>query len=240
MKVNSKFLKNGLLVTSVVMYFYLAFVGRNQYLFSMGYFRCLGMMLLTCLFIFMYGLIDNKEETYKKNINTYIVLYVIMLFSFTFIIGRTRIEFHTNLHIGNLKLFNTIIAQFERGSFFSILKNVIGNSIMLIPFSFLLMIKDKKYNNLFKQFVILFPFVLGIELFQAFTHTGVFDVDDIFLNYGFTVLFTFLITRFSIIDKIRKLFYTDFELSEKPKKKLFYLSIVIFCLYSGLIVLKVI
>lgn len=240
MKVNSKFLKNGLLITSVVMYFYLVFVGRSQYLFSMGYFRCLVMMILTCLFVFMYGLIDNKEETYKKNINTYIILYVIMLFSFTFFIGRTKIEFHTNLHIGNLRLFSTIIAQFERGSFFSIIKNIIGNSVMLIPFSFLLMIKDKKYNNVFKQFVILFPFILGIELFQGFTHTGVFDVDDIFLNYGFTLLFTFLITRFSIIDKIRKLFYTDFKLNELVKKIMFYLACIIFVLYLGLIVLKVI
>lgn len=240
MKINSKALKNGLLIISLVMYCCLIFVIDNNCHYTMIYLKGLGMMLLTCLFIFMYGLIENKEKVYKRNINTYIVLYVIMLLSFTFFVGRAKMRFYTWWYTGNYELFSTIIAQFKRGSFLSILINIIGNSIMLIPFSFLLMLKDKKYNNIFKQFVILFPFVLGIELVQAFTHTGVFDVDDVFLNYGFTVLFTFLITRFSIIDKIRKLFYTDFELSEKLKKKLFYLSIVIFCLYSGLIVLKVI
>lgn len=240
MKISIRTIKNLFLIISLLMYYCLIFVIDNNYNFSMIYLKGLGMMLLTSLFVFMYGLVDNEEKIYKKNVNTYIILYLIMLLSFTFFVGRAKFKFHNRWRVGNYELFKTIIAQFERGSFFSILINIIGNSIMLIPFSFLLMIKDKKYNNVFRQFVILFPFVLGIELVQAFSHTGIFDVDDIFLNYGFTVLFTFLITRFSIIDKIRKLFYTDFKLNERVKKILFYISIIVFCVYLGLIVLKVI
>ena len=41
------------------------------------------------------------------------------------------------------------------------------------------------------------------------------------------VVFTFLITRFKIIDKIRKLFYTDFKLKLRHKKVLFYISLTV-------------
>lgn len=69
---------------------------------------------------------------------------------------------------------------------------------MIIPFSFLLMIKDEKYNNILRQTLITLPTILIIEFLQAFTHTGTFDIDDILLNYIGTLLFTFIITRFSI------------------------------------------
>ena len=64
-------------------------------------------------------------------------------------------------------------------------------------------------------------------MLQAFTHTGSFDIDDIILNYMGVVVFTFLITRFKIIDKIRKLFYTDFKLKLRHKKVLFYISLTV-------------
>ena len=44
------------------------------------------------------------------------------------------------------------------------------------------MIKDKKYNNVLKQSIIILPVILIIEVLQASTHTGAFDVDDIILN----------------------------------------------------------
>ena len=108
---------------------------------------------------------------------------------------------------------------------------------MLIPLSFLLMIKDKKYNNVLRQLLIILPIVVAIELLQAFTHTGSFDVDDIILNYFGTVIFTFLITRFHLVDKIRKFFYTDYKLKDKLKNIMFYISIslVVVCIFVLLI-----
>ncbi|MBQ1550670.1 MAG: VanZ family protein, partial [Bacilli bacterium] len=118
-------------------------------------------------------------------------------------------------------------------------KNVLGNAIALIPLSFLLMIKDKKYNNVLKQSIIILPVILIIEVLQASTHTGAFDVDDIILNYVGTLIFTFLITRFDIIDKIRELFYTDFKIKTKTKKILFYTSLIILIIFDVSIYLKV-
>ena len=103
---------------------------------------------------------------------------------------------------------------------------------MLIPLSFLLMLKDLKYKNIFKQSFITLPIIICIEILQAFTHTGAFDIDDIILNYLGTLIFTFLITRFKIIDKIRNLFFTDFNLNIKLKYIMFYLSLVAIIIFD--------
>ena len=103
---------------------------------------------------------------------------------------------------------------------------------MLIPLSFLLMIKNKKYNNILKQTIITLSIIIFIEILQAFTHTGVFDIDDIILNYLGTVISTFIITRFNIIDKIRKLFYTDYKLNDRVKNIIFYTNIILLIIFD--------
>jgi glycopeptide antibiotics resistance protein len=124
-----------------------------------------------------------------------------------------------------LKPFYTIYNILKRGTMNSILKNILGNIIALIPLSFLLMIKDKKYNNILRQLLIIIPIIIFIELFQSYSHTGSLDIDDIILNCLGPIIFTFLITRFNLIEKIRKMFYTDF--SVKKKEMLFYISTII-------------
>ena len=98
---------------------------------------------------------------------------------------------------------------------------------MLVPLSFLLMIKNKKYNNILKQLLIIIPIVIFIELFQEITWTGAFDIDDIILNLTGPVLFTFLITRFNFIDKIRKLFYNTFKDKKVIKYLIYIISLII-------------
>ena len=193
--------------------------------------------LLVCLLLYVYGIVINKHRVYKRNINIYIALFFLILISVTFYIGRTEINFYSWWYTGQYEPFQTIISQFKYGSKISIIKNVIGNAIMLTPLSFLLMLKDKKYNKIFKQLVIILPVTISIEVLQAFTHTGSFDIDDIILNYFGTIIFTFIITRFNIIDKIRSLFNTDYKLEGKIKYILFYLvfSILIIFLISLLI-----
>lgn len=235
MKDKINVLKNIILIISLMIYSYLIFIGRNQYLFNMSYLKCILFLVLICLFIYSYGIFINKEKAYKKNVILYMIIYMFLLISITFYIGRTEIKFYDWWYAGQYEPFYTITSQLKYGSTTSILKNVIGNSIMLIPFSFLLMIKNKKYNNIFKQLIIILPIIIGIELLQAFTHTGAFDIDDIILNYIGTVIFTFIITRFSIMDKIRNLFYTDFKLNKKIKYILFYSCLCLTIIYTSFI-----
>lgn len=238
MKNKIKFIKNIILIISILIYIYLVFVGRNQYIFNMNYAKIILFILLICLMIYLYGIINNKTKIYYNNIKWYIVLYFLILISVTFFIGRTDIKFYNWWYRGQYEPFHTILSHFKYGTITLILKNIIGNSIMLIPLSFLLMIKDKKYKNIFKQSLIILPIIIIIEVLQAYTHVGVFDIDDILLNYFGTIIFTFLITRFSIIDKIKKLFYTDYNIKQNIKNILFYISIIILIMYIIIVLFK--
>ena len=238
MKKHLKLFKNIIFIISLLIYIYLVFIGRNQYLYNMSYSMCILLIALICLVIFTYGIISNKEMDFKNNVNLYIVLYLTLLISVVFFIGRSEIKLYSWWYSGQYTPFNTIRQQLSYGSALSIIKNIIGNSIMLMPLTLLLMLKNKKYNNLLKQLIIILPIIIGIELFQAFTHTGSFDIDDIILNYLGTVIFTFLITRLSIINKIKKLFYTDFKIKESLKYILFYFSTFLLVAFITLIFLN--
>ena len=97
------------------------------------------------------------------------------------------------------------------------------------------MINNLKYKKILKQSIIILPTIIIIEFFQIFTHTGSFDIDDIILNYIGVVIFTFIITRFKFIDKIRTLFYTDFKLKKYFKYLLFCISLSILIIYNIII-----
>ena len=225
-------IKNIVVVLNLIIYIYLVLLDRNQYIYNINYPKCILFMILLSLIIYTYGILINKDKTFKSNIIMYILFFILLLFSITFVIGREKIHFYNWWYGGQCKPFYTIKNQLKYGSTISILKNIIGNSIMLIPLSFLLMIKNKKYNNILNQTIITLPIIILIEILQAFTHTGSFDIDDIILNYLGTILFTFIITRFNLIDKIKKLFYTDFKLKNFQKKLLFYISIIILIIFD--------
>lgn len=225
--------KNILLIISLYIYYYLIFIDSHFYIYDMSYIKCIGILFLDFILLYIYGIIDNKNKTYRRNITIYILLYLISLISITFFIGRGKtIKFYNFWYMGQYEPFHTISSQLKYGSTFSIIKNIVGNSIMLIPLSFLLMVKNKKFNNILRQTIIILPITISIEVLQAFTHVGVFDIDDILLNYLGTIVFTFLITRFSIIDKIRKIFYTDFNINKKIKYILFIIIVIIIFCYN--------
>ncbi len=220
-----KIIKYLLLVINIIILYYLL-IYNNWLVYDMTYTKTLFFIISTCLYIFIMGIVLNEEKEYKRNIYCYIIMFLILLFSFTFIIGRPNIMFYKNSHMYmQLKPFYTIYNILKRGTMNSILKNILGNIIALIPLSFLLMIKDKKYNNILRQLLIIIPIIIFIELFQSYSHTGSLDIDDIILNCLGPIIFTFLITRFNLIEKIRKMFYTDF--SVKKKEMLFYISTII-------------
>lgn len=224
-----KIIKYIVLIVSILIYYYLI---NNQYIYNFNYLKCIIYSLLISLFIYTYGILINDKNNYKFNIKIYLIIYFITLTSLTFIIGRPNLRFYNFKFYGQYNLFFTIISQLKNGTNYSIFKNIIGNLVIFIPFSLLLMINNKKYNNVLKQTIIILPIIICIELIQAFTHIGSFDIDDIFLNYLGVVLFIFLITRFNFINKIRNLFYTDYKLKNETKYVLFYLSLFMLIIYQ--------
>lgn len=228
-------IKKLVLILSIFIYIYLVFIGRNQYMYDMSYSRCILFMLLLSLFIYVCGISEDTDKSFKTNINIYLILFFILLFSVTFIIGRDRFHLYSWSYGGQMIPFRTIKSQIKYGSSLLILKNLIGNCIMLIPLSFLLMIKNKKYNNILRQTPITLTLIIFIEILQTYTHTGTFDIDDIILNYLGTIIFTFIITRFNLIEKIKKLFYTDYKFNEKTKNYLLYFSLILIIIFDILL-----
>lgn len=239
MEKRNKAFKNIILVLSLLSYFYLVFWNINWLIYDMTYIKCIIFILLICLFLYSYGILKKDDKTYKSNVNIYLFLYFILLISVTLVIGRLKIEFYNWWYTGQYKPMYTILAQLKYGSNLLIFKNIMGNSIMFMPLAFLLMLKSEKYNNVFRQFIIVVPAIISIEVIQAFTHTGIFDIDDIILNYFFTIIFTFIITRFSLMTKIKNLFYTDYKISLNKKLILYYLSSGLLIIYVILIFEKV-
>ena len=195
-------------------------------------------MLLVSLSIYLFGLIENKEKSYKENIIIYIILFMLLLTSFVFILKRPTIHFYKNWYSGQLQPFHTIMSQIEKASPRTFLKNIIGNMFMLVPLSFLLMLLNDKYKNILKQTIIILPTIILIEVLQAFTYTGTFDVDDIILNYMGTVIFIILLEKTKLIDKIKPLFYKDFKLKNKTKYHTLYITLTISICFIAITLLK--
>ena len=82
----------------------------------MSYLKCISYMLLVSLSIYLFGLIENKEKSYKENIIIYIILFMLLLTSFVFILKRPTIHFYKNWYSGQLQPFHTIMSQIEKAS----------------------------------------------------------------------------------------------------------------------------
>ncbi len=219
-----------ILILTVGLFMYYLSVATPIFRYSIDKIEAVFIMISLFLLYFSYGLIKDDDKTYKNNVIIYIVLYMILLISITFFIGRASFRFDlerlTSIYEGSLVPFNTITSYFTKGSLRSIMFNVVGNLIMLVPLSFLLMVKNKKYNNVLRQFLIIIPIVILTELLQQITSVGSFDVDDIILNVFGVMLFTFIITRFGIMDKIRKLFYKTFNVKNFIKYFIYFISLI--------------
>ncbi len=235
-----KLIKNFIVFLTLIIYIYIMLIPRGRFVFDMTYLKIILIITPLCLLLFSFGLIDNKKETYKNNINLYIFLYFILLISITLFIGRPNIDFsYENLIYINtdyLIPFNSITKYlFNRATLKVKLYNLLGNAILLVPLSFLLMIKNKKYNKLINQTKILLPIITSIEFFQLYTNTGIFDVDDIILNFFGAMFFVILITRFNFIDKVREFFYQDFNLNMGIKYCFFSFSLMVSIIFINLI-----
>ena len=179
---------------------------------SFSYYHYIIYFVLLLFVLFTYGLLKKDEQ--KKNASIYIIMYLILLFEFTFIIDRNRfniITFKDLVYYVNLIPFKTINSIVTSDiNLFHKVYNLIGNLIAFMPLSFLLIVKDKKYIKIGNQIMILLPLVFFIEVIQLITMVGRFDVDDIILNTvgGIIGSGIYIITD-SIKERLPKIFKND-------------------------------
>lgn len=209
------------LIMNLISYLYMIIFHNVTFIYSIIY------LSLISIYIFISGISINDKREYKRNINIYMILYILCLISILFLVGRPPIRISTSWYIPEPTPFKTIISQLKYGSINEIIRNIIGNLCLFIPLSFLLILKDNKYKKILRQTVIILPSILMTETLQMITNVGVFDIDDIILNYLGVLLFV-IIMNIVNVDKIYKQFNTDFHLKSKTKKVLD--TIIIFIL----------
>ena len=212
------------LIMNLISYLYMIIFHNVIFIYSIVY------LSLISIYIFISGISINDKREYKRNINIYMILYILCLISILFLVGRPPIRISTSWYIPEPTPFKTIISQLKYGSINEIIRNIIGNLCLFIPLSFLLILKDNKYKNILRQTVIILPSILMTETLQMITNVGVFDIDDIILNY-LGVLLLVIIMNIVNTDKIRKLFNTDFQLKSKTKKVLDIIIIFILIIF---------
>lgn len=212
------------LIMNLISYLYMIIFHNVTFIYSIVY------LSLISIYIFISGISINDKREYKRNINIYMILYILCLISILFLVGRPPIRISTSWYIPEPTPFKTIISQLKYGSINEIIRNIIGNLCLFIPLSFLLILKDNKYKNILRQTVIILPSILMTETLQMITNVGVFDIDDIILNYlGFLLLV--IIMNIVNVDKIYKQFNTDFHLKSKTKKVLDIIIIFILIIF---------
>lgn len=209
------------LIMNLISYLYMIIFHNVTFIYSIVY------LSLISIYIFISGISINDKREYKRNINIYMILYILCLISILFLVGRPPIRISTSWYIPEPTPFKTIISQLKYGSINEIIRNIICNLCLFIPLSFLLILKDNKYKNILRQTVIILPSILMTETLQMIINVGVFDIDDIILNYLGVLLFV-IIMNIVNVDKIYKQFNTDFHLKSKTKKVLD--TIIIFIL----------
>ncbi|MFL9834416.1 VanZ family protein [Chryseobacterium terrae] len=115
----------------------------------------------------------------KKFYKFIILPYTIFLLYLMFF-GMGRLQYEDNI-VRIKPVFSTIWFIHETISWFDIIKIVLGNVVMFIPFGFLGWVFPKLKN--LKTLIITFvSAIVIIEALQYFSRLGVFDVDDILLN----------------------------------------------------------
>ena len=116
--------------------------------------RILSIILMICSFVYFLFLL--RIIIFKNGINSYAYNY-------------------------NLHFFDVINQWNNRGIDMTLLVNVLGNIMLFVPLSIILLNYCKCLNNINIIFINFFT-SLSFELIQLSTGWGTFDVDDILLN----------------------------------------------------------
>ncbi|MDH6208779.1 MULTISPECIES: VanZ family protein [Chryseobacterium] len=128
----------------------------------------------------------------KKFYKFIILPYTIFLLYLMFF-GMGRLQYEDNI-VRIKPIVSTIWFIQETISWLDIIRIVLGNVVMFIPFGFLGWIFPQLKN--LKSLIITFvSAIVIVEALQYFSRLGVFDVDDVILN-TFGVFLGFLIRNF--------------------------------------------
>lgn len=214
---------------------------------SLTYISSFIYILLIFINVYLYGKFRNEKEIFNCNINYYIFIYAVFIGSFVFLINRSGfglIDFSsdylkTYIKSMNLIPFKYIIFYLTGKSSLSLtLTNVLGNFFLCVPLCELLIQKDETKKDLKKIFIIALCVSLCIELLQFLFSAGYFDVDDLILNSAGSVFMIFLMNKYNLHDKIKKILNTTFIKNNIVRIILYIISLLLLIAFSSLIIIE--
>ncbi|WP_000421101.1 VanZ family protein, partial [Bacillus thuringiensis] len=151
-------------------------------------------LFLIIYFLFIsYKIINKTKIEHKKEIlNFTFYSSIIFIISLTIFPIKLDPELYTINRIHNYIPFYSMFDFVENKSIFISFKNIIGNIVLFIPFSFMLYIKF--VNKLTINILICMGVSCSIELLQILVPFigRSFDVDDIILNTIGSIIGTYL------------------------------------------------
>ncbi len=103
----------------------------------------------------------------------------------------------------------------QYGSLLTVMRNIVGNLVLLAPFGFFLPIFFRPVHRVWKMLGIGFLVSLGIELFQLVLKLRIFDVDDLIFN-TISVLIGYL--AFLLLSKVSFLHQLFDKVSSQPRR----------------------
>ena len=242
-----------------VLFLILYFIAERSTTLHLTEFGRLFLLCGSCFFLYFGGFLlskyKNNIKPMKINLWIFFGLYLLLLVTLTLfdsIWGRNGINL-VNANINykqyfentvNLVPFKTImmyIKQFD--SMYAtrtVLLNLLGNIIALMPMAFFLPLLFKKQNK-FRNFLLTTTgIILLIEVLQLITSSGRFDVDDLILNLSGALILYGIIKIKAVNNLIRNIFLLEKNrISKKDYIKIFILifiivlSIVILVLYRN-------
>lgn len=202
----------------------------------------------SCLFLYLGGLLlskyKNNTKPMKINLWIFFGLYLVLLITLTLFdsmwgrnVGNlinTNVDYKQYFeNTVNLIPFKTIIGYItEFDSMYStssILFNLLGNFVALMPMAFFLPLLFKKQKD-FKYFTLTTTgIILLIEFLQLITSSGRFDIDDVILNLSGALILYGIIKIKSVNNLIRNIFLLEKnKISKQSYIKIFsFLFIVI-------------
>ena len=183
----------------------------------------------------------NSKKYMKISIWVMFILYLLLLinfivlgnnfgrnFEFIFTASKNTIKSYFDNNF-NIIPFNTIKNYLDNSGIYFDIKlvciNLLGNLLCFMPFAFFLKYLFKRENKFINFLLTIILIVISFELIQLLTLSGSFDIDDIILNVGGTVLFYIIIYKSKLKSIINKIFLT-YKSDKKVFKYLYYLSMI--------------
>lgn len=139
-------------------------------------------IVLVVLFFIGYIVIYKKIMKGKKSIKKdKLILYGISIFYIGILLGAVFLNRNALYGAANLHIFSSYREAYNKMEL-SLVRNIILNILLFVPFGFLLPIYTDKLKKLYKVVLLGFLVTLIIETIQYIARIGIFEIDDIFNN----------------------------------------------------------